>query len=127
MNIFIFLSSFLFFFFFLMIRRPPRSTLFPYTTLFRSRRGPDPRTRQSAGQPRERPDGGPVGLAVSLRLLDGPGEHLVLLPAVRRPVRRRRLRAARVRGPARDPDVRHSAVDRPALGAQPRPPGARGH
>src|SRR5436853_5828710 len=26
-------------FFFLMIRRPPRSTLFPYTTLFRSRRG----------------------------------------------------------------------------------------
>src|SRR6266511_4898635 len=32
---------FLFLFFFLMIRRPPRSTLFPYTTLFRSpRRSP---------------------------------------------------------------------------------------
>src|SRR3989454_11788153 len=30
------LSFALFFFFFLMIRRPPRSTLFPYTTLFRS-------------------------------------------------------------------------------------------
>src|SRR3989442_3286180 len=30
------------FFFFLMIRRPPRSTLFPYTTLFRS-----PRSRHS--------------------------------------------------------------------------------
>src|SRR5256885_7274477 len=28
------------FFFFLMIRRPPRSTLFPYTTLFRSGRFP---------------------------------------------------------------------------------------
>src|SRR5438874_11104121 len=28
--------SFYLFFFFLMIRRPPRSTLFPYTTLFRS-------------------------------------------------------------------------------------------
>src|SRR5258707_14157207 len=28
------------FFFFLMIRRPPRSTLFPYTTLFRSGFGP---------------------------------------------------------------------------------------
>src|SRR5256885_9858199 len=28
--------SFTLFFFFLMIRRPPRSTLFPYTTLFRS-------------------------------------------------------------------------------------------
>src|SRR6266571_2942748 len=29
-------KNFAFFFFFLMIRRPPRSTLFPYTTLFRS-------------------------------------------------------------------------------------------
>src|SRR3712207_8336827 len=29
------------FFFFLMIRRPPRSTLFPYTTLFRSGRSPE--------------------------------------------------------------------------------------
>src|SRR5688572_26864714 len=29
-------------FFFLMIRRPPRSTLFPYTTLFRSSKGPKP-------------------------------------------------------------------------------------
>src|SRR6266508_6147731 len=34
-----------FFFFFLMIRRPPRSTLFPYTTLFRSH-GPSPRSCQ---------------------------------------------------------------------------------
>src|SRR2546425_6301985 len=33
---YVFCSLFLFFFFFLMIRRPPRSTLFPYTTLFRS-------------------------------------------------------------------------------------------
>src|ERR1022692_1032565 len=31
----LFWSFFFFFFFFLMIRRPPRSTLFPYTTLFR--------------------------------------------------------------------------------------------
>src|SRR5215475_15528650 len=35
------------FFFFLMIRRPPRSTLFPYTTLFRSRPGSCP----AAGSP----------------------------------------------------------------------------
>src|SRR6266853_3751760 len=35
-----------FFFFFLMIRRPPRSTLFPYTTLFRS-----PRPRTGAAHP----------------------------------------------------------------------------
>src|SRR5205085_12079572 len=33
---FLFLYFFFFLFFFLMIRRPPRSTLFPYTTLFRS-------------------------------------------------------------------------------------------
>src|SRR5258707_5492058 len=32
----LFSHSLFFFFFFLMIRRPPRSTLFPYTTLFRS-------------------------------------------------------------------------------------------
>src|SRR2546430_3813196 len=31
------ITLFILFFFFLMIRRPPRSTLFPYTTLFRSR------------------------------------------------------------------------------------------
>src|SRR2546430_3983324 len=36
-----------FFFFFLMIRRPPRSTLFPYTTLFRSPiRGLNPDTHE---------------------------------------------------------------------------------
>src|SRR6266496_5739338 len=41
------------FFFFLMIRRPPRSTLFPYTTLFRSRacRGRRARARRRRGSP----------------------------------------------------------------------------
>src|SRR5436190_7290753 len=41
-------------FFFLMIRRPPRSTLFPYTTLFRSRsvRGRVRRTRPPCRRPR---------------------------------------------------------------------------
>src|SRR6266498_4166450 len=38
MRLNLFLFSFLVSFFFLMIRRPPRSTLFPYTTLFRSDR-----------------------------------------------------------------------------------------
>src|SRR5205814_8930679 len=38
-----------FFFFFLMIRQPPRSTLFPYTTLFRSQRPPRP-SRHRPGQ-----------------------------------------------------------------------------
>src|SRR3712207_9527985 len=46
------------FFFFLMIRRPPRSTLFPYTTLFRSAarrgaRGPE----GPPARPRRAPDG----------------------------------------------------------------------
>src|SRR6266516_6840178 len=47
------------FFFFLMIRRPPRSTLFPYTTLFRSSRprrpgrGPPPRTARARGRSEE--------------------------------------------------------------------------
>src|SRR6266498_4360894 len=49
-----------FFFFFLMIRRPPRSTLFPYTTLFRS---PLPAVRPGPHhQPHGRlraPDGAP--------------------------------------------------------------------
>src|SRR5437764_12079911 len=36
-------------FFFLMIRRPPRSTLFPYTTLFRSCQRDDQRPRRSRG------------------------------------------------------------------------------
>src|SRR2546425_7624585 len=51
------------FFFFLMIRRPPRSTLFPYTTLFRSQfegrgaRGADPGVHPSA-LAHERGDGG---------------------------------------------------------------------
>src|SRR5947209_11695701 len=38
---------FFLFFFFLMIRRPPRSTLFPYTTLFRSPRPISPSTTSS--------------------------------------------------------------------------------
>src|SRR5215510_8138305 len=54
-----FLFFFFFFFFFLMIRRPPRSTLFPYTTLFRSGavhapRGGEARDpRQSRGRTRK--------------------------------------------------------------------------
>src|SRR5256885_12983610 len=38
------------FFFFLMIRRPPRSTLFPYTTLFRSRQQQARRTAAAREQ-----------------------------------------------------------------------------
>src|SRR6266581_7465052 len=41
------------FFFFLMIRRPPRSTLFPYTTLFRPHGSPE---HPAPGCPQVRPD-----------------------------------------------------------------------
>src|SRR2546430_4459300 len=51
-------------FFFLMIRRPPRSTLFPYTTLFRSVEVSDPALRCGSGQ-RRGPHRGPSGRAVS--------------------------------------------------------------
>src|SRR6266480_6252556 len=66
-----------------MIRRPPRSTLFPYTTLFRSRRRPPYRRahpRGPLGRDR-RPDG-------SHRLPGQPGLGLRQRP---RPGRRRRL------------------------------------
>src|SRR2546428_334211 len=69
-------------FFFLMIRRPPRSTLFPYTPLFRSQRH---RRRQRDGHrqrdlPLERGDGDPGGaLPLDRELLGGSeqqrGEH----------------------------------------------------
>src|SRR5256885_8424351 len=51
----------LFCFFFLMIRRPPRSTLFPYTTLFRSRHrgGALARARRRCGPPPRQPPLGP--------------------------------------------------------------------
>src|SRR5215216_7272738 len=62
-----FLGSYLFlsflFFFFLMIRRPPRSTLFPYTTLFRSTAG-----RHAAGAARPGRDACPPVDRKSTRL-----------------------------------------------------------
>src|SRR3989304_3999864 len=54
-----------FFFFFLMIRRPPRSTLFPYTTLFRSS------MIRCLVEPRVAPRSLPCG--TSSRMLSGGG------------------------------------------------------
>src|SRR6266700_6941032 len=51
-DIFSFIHFFFFFFFFLMIRRPPRSTLFPYTTLFRSHQRRWPVIQGEKGGPR---------------------------------------------------------------------------
>src|SRR3712207_7184681 len=46
-----------------MIRRPPRSTLFPYTTLFRSGPGPQLRRDPPEGGPRRRPANAAAGEA----------------------------------------------------------------
>src|SRR5215204_4578273 len=79
MHIYCFLS---FFFFFLMIRRPPRSTLFPYTTLFRSHpcshpagrtdgdHGQPPRPQTSKGEGTDR--GARLRADLPARLLSGP-------------------------------------------------------
>src|SRR5438067_12395382 len=48
--ILIYITYFILLFFFLLIRRPPRSTLFPYTTLFRS--SPVPISQPGEGWPR---------------------------------------------------------------------------
>src|SRR5688572_31026776 len=51
------IQIFFFFFFFLMIRRPPRSTLFPYTTLFRSRGSRSAECGRPGADRAERPRG----------------------------------------------------------------------
>src|SRR3712207_9083140 len=65
--------------FFLMIRRPPRSTLFPYTTLFRSRVLATERAHghPPEGDPRERRDERPDAVEVDEHL-----EGLLLAVAV---------------------------------------------
>src|SRR6266540_6457708 len=109
----------LFFFFFLMIRRPPRSTLFPYTTLFRSRdvrraagrrdhRLPRRRGRAHPGRIRRPGHGGP---ARRTGLVDPPRPHHRRAarrtapgrPATPGPHPHRRARPATGRDPTRTP------------------------
>src|SRR6266511_6105451 len=86
------LSTFLlFFFFFLMIRRPPRSTLFPYTTLFR----PAQRRSHAGGLGRGRcgaPAGGRARRSARRRRPGGRRPRLPAPPPAS---------AGRPRGPAR--------------------------
>src|SRR2546426_4524857 len=49
-----------------MIRRPPRSTLFPYTTLFRSLLQPDLLRGREVGVPQLRPNPGCLGFELGL-------------------------------------------------------------
>src|SRR5947199_5575600 len=66
----IFSHSVILLFFFLMIRRPPRSTLFPYTTLFRSQDG----SVSTRGQRRSQSKGHPAHAASRLQHCGGRGE-----------------------------------------------------
>src|SRR5256885_12034331 len=71
-------ASLVFLFFFLMIRRPPRSTLFPYTTLFRSRRAGRRGAREETREQRchrLRQVARHGELAVVLRGIDRSEEH----------------------------------------------------
>src|SRR3712207_8994542 len=68
-------------FFFLMIRRPPRSTLFPYTTLFRSLRGRRRRRRPAHRHPLHVPRQGGERLADAGQPRDQEDDRLV--PGVR--------------------------------------------
>src|SRR3989454_8730083 len=65
------------FFFFLIIRRPPRSTLFPYTTLFRSRTrdsGTSPTSRaRRRSSPRPRPNREPTRSRTTASRSTSPG------------------------------------------------------
>src|SRR3989441_322378 len=118
------------FFFFLMLRRPPRSTLFPYTTLFRSRTPPRCRVPGERSHPPAVPR--PAG-ARPLRRRHAPRvvPPLVALRPERRAARRRgpgagtleRRAVARVaRGAARVPTAprrHHGAVLPAAVGGPP--------
>src|SRR2546427_9750718 len=98
-----------------MIRRPPRSTLFPYTTLFRSRDRVDPSSRGSAPARPEAPDrrdAVPGPYATDLR--PGPG---------RRPTRwRAPAPRARPRDPGIAPAPSHTTPRTPPSGPPTRAP-----
>src|SRR5215467_11911245 len=108
------------FFFFLMIRRPPRSTLFPYTTLFRSH--PSHRHGAHLQEPREALPRRRILLLRAARLRSPPGRRC--LPSRRQPrprgdVPNRRggadLREVlRIHDHGRSPDREHVPHERPA-------------
>src|SRR6267143_1773036 len=94
-----------FFFFFLMIRRPPRSTLFPYTTLFRSPRHRRPAAHDPA---HERQRG---GLRQRAALPRARPAIRRAVPLLRRPRGHRRLRQLHPRAPPRQRAVARAAAE----------------
>src|SRR6266498_5495985 len=94
------LSFFFFFFFFLMIRRPPRSTLFPYTTLFRSAPAGLRGRRRGSGATRPLAVTAAVGhrLATGTRRIPRPRSRPPDRPSLRRCSRGRAQSLWRSRG-----------------------------
>src|SRR2546430_6702965 len=106
-------------FFFLMIRRPPRSTLFPYTTLFRSRfeTSPCQSTASTAPtQPAARPGGRALYLWHSAEWLTEGATELG----------ERKLRAIHAARIERQRGPVHPRPPPPRGGRPPPPPGAQG-
>src|SRR3989440_12829098 len=103
-----------------MIRRPPRSTLFPYTTLFRSRLGPQQRALVE-----ERRDVRPVRAALVLGVVALDALHLVARAEDQRHalVERERihLHEALAAGRRATPGLLHQQADGIGLVQQPQP------
>src|SRR6266480_3151968 len=122
----VYLVLFFFFcFFFLMIRRPPRSTLFPYTTLFRSGHHLDGAVARPAAD-----DGGARTARACASTPGGPHPGRAPRGAVHQP--RQTRRSTRLRDPGLTP--RHSDAARTrahprdhACTRDGRPPGADPH
>src|SRR3989449_11208022 len=85
-----------------MIRRPPRSTLFPYTTLFRSEQRPEALLRSEDAVEHG-------ATAVELRALRGR-EAADWIPGLQTPTRRRAANDHQ-----RDPPARHGFASTPAF------------
>src|SRR2546422_10937771 len=106
-----------------MIRRPPRSTLFPYTTLFRSRRMALGGERPAGGAVVRRQPGRNAGAraprrAAALRLLPGPHRGCVLDGGDRGGDRAFTLRESRGGaggGPLLPPPAEHTLPPMPTL------------
>src|SRR5215475_4865608 len=117
-----------FVFFFLMIRRPPRSTLFPYTTLFRPRR-PDPRHVAALPRGRATPRQAPDPLRPPRVGLDRAGRRPRDVHLPRRVLQRGVRPAGHRRGPPRQapqrPDRHRQALVPEALRQVRRPRAGR--
>src|SRR5258706_1066885 len=98
-----------------MIRRPPRSTLFPYTTLFRSRAGDDARLGLRPEPPRswDRQDGTAYGRHGGVAGRRRSEEHTSELQSLTNLVCRLLLEKKKKKSETAHAAVRHQVLDAP--------------